>query len=54
MIKLIILIFSKILKSLIILFLTLIIKFIKNFSFIILIKKYYNYFKFIANYLKKF
>jgi hypothetical protein len=54
MIKLITLRFIKILKSLIILFLTLLIKFIKTFSFIVLIKKYYSYFKIIFDSLKKF
>jgi len=54
MIKLLILRFFKILKSLIILFLTLIIKFIKTFSYIVLIKKYYSYFKIIFDTLKKF
>ena len=54
MIKLLILKLLNIFKSLINLLLRLIIKLIKTFSFIILIKKYYSYFKIIFNTLKKF
>jgi len=54
MLKILLLRIFKILKSLINLFINLIIKFIKTFSFIFLIKKYYSYFKFIAIYLKNF
>jgi len=54
MIRIITLRFLNIVKSLLNLFFRLIIKFIKTFSFIFLIKKYYYHFKFIANYLKNF
>jgi len=54
MLKLIIIRFFKIIKSLLNLFLSLIIKFIKTFSFLILIKKYYYIFKFIFIFLKRF
>jgi len=54
MVRLITLRFFKILKSLINLFLSLVIKSIKTFSFLFLIKKYYSYLKIIFNTLKKF
>jgi len=54
MLRLIIVRFLKIVKSLISLFLSLIIKFIITFSFIFILKKYYSHFKFIFNLLKKF
>jgi len=54
MLRLIIVRFLKINKSLLNLFFSLIIKFIKAFSFIYLFKKYYSHFKFIFNSLKKF
>jgi len=54
LIRIIIVRLLNIVKSLLNLFLRLVIKFIKTFSFIFLFKKYYSYFKFIANYLKNF
>ena len=54
MIRSIIVRFFKIIKSLLNLFLSLVIKSIITFSFIFLIKKYYSYFKIIFNTLKKF
>jgi len=54
MLRLIIVRFLKIFKSLLNLFFSLIIKFIKAFSFRYFFKKYYSHFKIIFNYLKKF